>query len=289
MGLPITAVCVLWWWWVRRDEGMDRRITLRDVQGQEKLCGLSTDMTLAELLTQASSKLSMDAKRLFTHPDGVEVDDVGLIRDNETLLVTDGAPAPAQRPRASSKQRLQRFKLAVIGSGGVGKSAITMQYVQGRFIMVYDPTIEDAYRKAVSVDNQPAHLDILDTAGQEDYVALRGQWMQEREGFLLVYSVNDRRTFENLTEFYNQLLQIHETCPPLVIVANKCDLPAAEHKVTRLEGEQISASFGCPFIETSAKTAMNVDKAFGTLVREARKRRGNSDAAASSKCPCTIL
>merc|ERR1712048_1297641 len=80
------------------------------------------DMTLAELLTQASSKLSMDAKRLFTHPDGVEVDDVGLIRDNETLLVTDGAPAPAQRPRASSKQRLQRFKLAVIGSGGVGKS-----------------------------------------------------------------------------------------------------------------------------------------------------------------------
>ncbi len=86
-----------------------------------------------------------------------------------------------------------------MGPGSVGKSAMTLRYVQGVFVKDYDPTIEDAYRKNTNIDDVNCVLDILDTAGQEDYTALRSTWMRERDGFLLVYSVADRGTFEGKT------------------------------------------------------------------------------------------
>mmetsp|Transcript_1486 Transcript_1486/g.1896 ORF Transcript_1486/g.1896 Transcript_1486/m.1896 type:complete len:86 (-) Transcript_1486:463-720(-) len=62
---------------------------------------------------------------------------------------------------------MSEFKVVVIGSGGVGKSALTIQYIQNHFVDEYDPTIEDSYRKQVTIDNETSVLDILDTAGQE--------------------------------------------------------------------------------------------------------------------------
>lgn len=69
----------------------------------------------------------------------------------------------------------QEYKLVVVGGGGVGKSALTIQFIQGQFVDEYDPTIEDSYRKQVVIDNQVALLDVLDTAGQEEYSAMREQ------------------------------------------------------------------------------------------------------------------
>lgn len=60
---------------------------------------------------------------------------------------------------------MREYKLVVLGSGGVGKSALTVQFVQGIFVEKYDPTIEDSYRKKVEVDNEQCILEILDTAG----------------------------------------------------------------------------------------------------------------------------
>eukprot|EP00121_Abeoforma_whisleri_P003625 Awhi_evm1s3259 len=61
------------------------------------------------------------------------------------------------------------YKLVIVGGGGVGKSALTIQFIQCQFVDEYDPTIEDSYRKQSVVDGEAAHLDILDTAGQEEY------------------------------------------------------------------------------------------------------------------------
>jgi small GTP-binding protein len=63
------------------------------------------------------------------------------------------------------KLRMREYKIVVLGSGGVGKSALTVQFVQGIFVEKYDPTIEDSYRKQVEVDGQQCMLEILDTAG----------------------------------------------------------------------------------------------------------------------------
>lgn len=118
---------------------------------------------------------------------------------------------------------MTEYKLVVVGAGGVGKSALTIQLIQNHFVDEYDPTIEDSYRKQVScyiqlsycytinysivylykifyiqvvIDGETCLLDILDTAGQEEYSAMRDQYMRTGEGFLLVFAVNSAKSFE---------------------------------------------------------------------------------------------
>jgi len=116
-----------------------------------------------------------------------------------------------------------------------------------------------------------ALLDVLDTAGQEEYSAMREQYMRTGEGFLLVYSITSRESFEEITTFQQQILRVKDKDYfPMVVVGNKCDLEH-ERKVTYNEGKSLAESFGCKFLETSAKTTMNVEKAFYDTVREIRK------------------
>src|SRR5438128_9220601 len=96
------------------------------------------------------------------------------------------------------------YKLVIVGGGGVGKSALTIQLIQNHFIDEYDPTIEDSYRKQVTIDDNTSLLDILDTAGQEEYSAMRDQYMRTGEGFLLVYAITSRASFEETTTFREQ-------------------------------------------------------------------------------------
>ena len=98
----------------------------------------------------------------------------------------------------------------VLGDGGVGKSALTLQYVQHNFIDYHDPTIEvsphvssvicvtflisaqDAYQQRTVIDSEPCLLDILDTAGQVEFTAMREQYMRCGEGFIICYSITER-------------------------------------------------------------------------------------------------
>lgn len=120
---------------------------------------------------------------------------------------------------------LREYKLVVVGGGGVGKSALTIQFIQNHFVDEYDPTIEDSYRKQCMIDEEVAILDVLDTAGQEEYSAMREQYMRTGEGFLLVYSITSCSSFEEILTFYQQVLRVKDKDYfPMVMVANKCDL-----------------------------------------------------------------
>ncbi|CAG9936986.1 hypothetical protein V2G26_006497 [Clonostachys chloroleuca] len=172
---------------------------------------------------------------------------------------------------ASAAKFLREYKLVVVGGGGVGKSCLTIQLIQAHFVDEYDPTIEDSYRKQCNIDDETALLDVLDTAGQEEYSAMREQYMRTGEGFLLVYSITSRQSFEEITVFQQQILRVKDKDSfPMVVVGNKCDLEG-EREVTRQEGEALARSFGCKFIETSAKSRLNVEKAFYDIVREIRR------------------
>ena len=80
--------------------------------------------------------------------------------------------------------------VSVLGSGGAGKSALTLRFVRDFFVDHWDPTIEDAYRKTVEVDTQLCMLEILDTAGQDDFESLRPQWMMDKDGYLNFIRMN---------------------------------------------------------------------------------------------------
>jgi len=156
----------------------------------------------------------------------------------------------------------------VVGAGGVGKSALTVRFIQGNFVEKYDPTIEDSYRKLVEVDGTACMLDIMDTAGQEEYSALRDQYMKTGQGFVLAYSITTTTSFEAATKLRTQILRIKEDNQdiPIMLVGNKLDLEE-ERQVTTEQGRALAQKFNCGFIEASAKTNTNVKEIFFELVR----------------------
>lgn len=175
------------------------------------------------------------------------------------------------------------YRLVVVGVGGVGKSCLTIQYIADRFIEDYDPTLEDSYRKQITVDGQECILDICDTAGQDDFSAIRDQYYRTGDGFLCVYSITLPASFEEVTEFHDAILRVKDVENiPFVLVGNKCDLEN-ERKVTREQGEALAEKFDCKFLESSAKTKTNVDESFLTVVQEIiRFRKGGASDEAES-------
>ncbi|XP_076063682.1 ras-like protein 2 isoform X2 [Oratosquilla oratoria] len=162
------------------------------------------------------------------------------------------------------------------------------------FATDYDPTIEDSYTKQCVIDDIVAKLDILDTAGQEEFSAMREQYMRSGEGFLLVFSVTDRASFEEMLRFHKQILRVKDRDEfPMLMVGNKADL---EHQrlVSTEEAHTLARQFKIPYIECSAKIRMNVDQSFYELVRIVRKfqaaeRPPAKTAAKKNKKNCSIL
>lgn len=170
-------------------------------------------------------------------------------------------------------ENLPTVKLVVVGDGGVGKSAITIQFFQKLFVTDYDPTIEDSYLQHVDVDGQWCILDVLDTAGQEEFSAMREQYMRKGDGFLLVYSVTDKNSYENIVNFHTQILRVKDRDTyPMLLVANKVDLVHLR-KVTEEQGRELAHKLGIPYIETSAKDPpLNIDATFHEVVRIIRNQ-----------------
>lgn len=98
--------------------------------------------------------------------------------------------------------------MVVLGSGGVGKSALTVQFVTGTFIEKYDPTIEDFYRKEIEVDSSPSVLEILDTAGTEQFASMRDLYIKNGQGFILVYSLVNQQSFQDIKPMRDQIIRV---------------------------------------------------------------------------------
>jgi len=176
------------------------------------------------------------------------------------------------------------YKIVVVGGGGVGKSALTIQLIQNQFLDEYDPTIEDSYRKQVTIDKQTCLLDILDTAGQEEYSAMREQYMKNGQGFLLVFSVISKQSFNEITPFIKQIHRVKDADRvPSVLVGNKCDL-ADSREVTLEEGKDLAAKNFCPYLESSAKERINVEESFFQLVREINRQLNQTKKKRKNNC-----
>ncbi|KAJ7202576.1 ras protein [Mycena pura] len=165
---------------------------------------------------------------------------------------------------------MDEWEVVLLGLGGVGKTAIVTQFTLNCF--EYDPTIEDGFRKQISVDDRMCFLKVIDTAGQEEYGSMREQWIRESQGFILVYCITSRETLDDLRMIRQSIMRIKGGDAIMVLLGNKCELEY-ERAVSMKEGAALAKEFGCEFFETSAKTAQNVDLAFMTLVRALRQAR----------------
>jgi small GTP-binding protein len=193
-------------------------------------------------------------------------------------------PAPKQR------------KIAIVGSRSVGKSSLTVQFVDGHFVDSYYPTIENTFSKIIKYKNQDFATEIIDTAGQDaptdtlasskdEYSILNSKHFIGIHGYMIVYSVASKQSFEMARIIRDKILNhLGTESVPLVIVGNKSDLRPEQRQVKPEEGRALADEFKCAWTETSARYSENVIKAFELIIEEVEKSQNPSEPTGGNKC-----
>lgn len=178
----------------------------------------------------------------------------------------------------------KQYKIVMLGSGAVGKSAITVQMVSGHFLSSYDPTIEDSYRTTININNQDIILTILDTAGQEEFYALRDQYIRSGDGYIIVFSITSITSFLEVNAIKEQLNIVldadNNTLIPIILVGNKCDLEEYR-QVQSSDAQRLAEEWRVKYFETSAKNKTNINRIFEELVYliEANNQTNNQNTS----------
>jgi len=175
-----------------------------------------------------------------------------------------------------------------MGSGGVGKSALTVQYTSGTFLKKYDPTIEETYTKPIEVDDRNFMLEILDTAGTEQFTEMRDIYIKEGDGIMLVFSLVSESTFLGISKIHEQIAKVKGDEIPLLLVGNKSDL---EPRMVKTEDAQNLANqlTKGAYMEASAKTNHNVTEVFLELVRRVAAKIPKVDTRKPDRRGCVIF
>jgi len=172
--------------------------------------------------------------------------------------------------------------LIVIGDDDVGKSALAVRFCLDQFAEGFEPTLDDSYRTQIVVDERPCTLEILDTAGREEYTTFRDQYIRDGNAFILAYSVTSWSSFSHIRAHYNHIKEVkngmsidktiqqshtQRLChSPIILVGTKNDLQA-QREVSLRQGRMLAKSLNCWFTETSAKSDVDIEKTFSDVVR----------------------
>lgn len=157
---------------------------------------------------------------------------------------------------------IQYYRYIIIGDTGVGKSCLLLQFTDKRFQPVHDLTIGVEFgARLVHVDGKHIKLQIWDTAGQESFRSITRSYYRGAAGALLVYDITRRETFDHLASWLEDARQHANPNMTIILVGNKADL-SQRRAVSLEEGEDFAREHGLLFLETSAKTSLNVDEAF---------------------------
>jgi len=160
------------------------------------------------------------------------------------------------------------FKYIIVGDTAVGKSCLLLQFTDKKFQAQHDLTIGVEFgSRTVNIDSNQVKLQIWDTAGQEKFRSITRSYYRGAAGALLVYDVTRRDTFEHLTTWLEDCLKFSSPNIVIMLIGNKSDLDA-QRQVTQEEGNTFATKHGLHFLETSAKTAENVDEAFIKTAKE---------------------
>ncbi|NP_001398756.1 ras-related protein Rab-2A isoform 2 [Mus musculus] len=152
------------------------------------------------------------------------------------------------------------FKYIIIGDTGVGKSCLLLQFTDKRFQPVHDLTIGVEFgARMITIDGKQIKLQIWDTAGQESFRSITRSYYRGAAGALLVYDITRRDTFNHLTTWLEDARQHSNSNMVIMLIGNKSDLES-RREVKKEEGEAFAREHGLIFMETSAKTASNVEE-----------------------------
>lgn len=165
----------------------------------------------------------------------------------------------------------RRVKCVIVGDGAVGKTSMLISYTKGEFPETHVPTIFDNYVGKVMFGNEEIILELLDTAGQEDFDRIRLLSYPGADVIICCYSVNSRTTLANVSSRWYPEFRDHLPDVPFILCGTKSDLrsdPSFESKhVPQAEVERFAKAFGAHrVIECSAKTGDNLKKVFDEAI-----------------------
>uniref|UniRef100_H3BI91 GTP-binding protein Rheb n=1 Tax=Latimeria chalumnae TaxID=7897 RepID=H3BI91_LATCH len=167
------------------------------------------------------------------------------------------------------------FEMCNFFSPHLGKSSLTIQFVEGQFVDAYDPTIENTFNKVVTVNSQEFNLQLVDTAGQDEYSIFPQSHSMDIHGYVLVYSVTSTKSFEVVQVIHDKLLDlVGKVQVPIVLVGNKKDLHM-ERVIKPEEGKKLADAWGAAFMESSAKENQTTVNIFKRIILEIEKAHGN--------------
>jgi len=181
------------------------------------------------------------------------------------------APNPAQISKVNLQYKYL-FKYIIVGDTAVGKSCLLLQFTDKRFQPVHDLTIGVEFgSRTITVNNQQVKLQIWDTAGQEKFRSITRSYYRDAAGALLVYDITRRETFDHLTAWLEDCRKYSSQDTTIMLIGNKADL---EHSrvVQTEEGKKFAEENGLFFLETSSKTAQNVEEAFINVANDIFKK-----------------
>ena len=165
------------------------------------------------------------------------------------------------------------IQLGTLGDSGVGKSNLSSVYVNNKFepeiiaTIGFNCLIKDTIIKINNIEKK-IKIKIWDTAGQEKFKSVSVQYIKNCIGILLVYSIDDRNSLNNLENWIKDIKdKTNYEKVPLILIGNKCDLED-ERKVSKEEGEKFALKYNIKFFECSAKNNINVNQAFENLINE---------------------
>lgn len=176
-------------------------------------------------------------------------------------------------------------KIAIVGSRSVGKSSLTVRFVDGHFVESYYPTIENTFSKVIRFKNQDFATEIIDTAGQDEYSILNSKHFIGIHGYLIVYSVASKTSFEMARVIRDKILtHLGTEWVPIVIIGNKSDLRPEQRQVSVEEGKALQQEFNCAWTEASARYDENVARAFELMIGEIEKAQNPAEPTGGNKC-----
>ncbi|CAN6663721.1 ras-related protein Sec4p [Trichomonascus vanleenenianus] len=175
-------------------------------------------------------------------------------------------------------------KLLLIGDSGVGKSCLLLRFCEDQFTPSFITTIGIDFKiRTIDLDGKRVKLQVWDTAGQERFKTITTAYYRSAMGILLVYDVCDRKSFNNIRTWYENVKEHANEDVVLILVGNKCDM-GEQRVVTFDEGKALADELGIPFMEASAKTRDHVDDSFFSLARRVKEKiyteNGDRTAAA---------
>jgi Ras-related protein Rab-11A len=178
------------------------------------------------------------------------------------------------------------FKIVIIGDSGVGKSNLLSRYLKNEFSLDTKSTVGVEFAtQRLEIQNFKVKVQIWDTAGQERYKSITNAYYKGAKGALLVYDITKKETFENIDKWIFELKRNGDDDLTLVLIGNKCDLES-QREVCKSIGNDKAVLYNCAFIETSALSAENVEKAFSLMINEIfnkvhKKLNENTDGTSS--------